>query len=358
MADVPFRTVVLHGLVRDRFGRKMSKSKGNVVDPLGWMDAYGADAVRFSLARGANPGTDVPIGEEWVQGARNFCNKVWNATRFALLNGATVAGDRPTDLAGADAWIVSRLQAVIAETDRLYERYEFAKVADLLYHFAWDEVCDWYVELAKISLTGPGADTTRRVLGEVFDVLLRLLHPLTPFVTEALWTALTAAESVVIAPWPAADPARADAAAEREVAAIRAVVTEVRRFRSDQGVKPSARVPARLAGLTGGEPEIRWLLRLDEPGAGFAPTASLTLAGGVTIELDLSGAIDVAAERARLTKDLAAARKEREANAARLGNEAFTARAPEAVVAKHRARLAAADADIARIEAAVAGLPS
>jgi valyl-tRNA synthetase len=364
MDDVPFRTVVLTGLIRDRFGRKMSKSKGNVVDPLGWMDAYGADAVRFSMTRGANPGTDVPVDEEWVKGARNFNNKVWNAARFAFLNGATVTGDLPRDLTGADAWIVSRLNKVIAEVDDLYERYEFAKVADLLYHFAWDEVCDWYVELAKISLADPSAPSaavTRRVLGEVFDVLLRLLHPITPFLTETLWTTLTGGESVMIAPWPVADPSRADAAAEASVAAIQAVVTEVRRFRSDQGVKPSARVPGRLAGLTGGsagQAAIRWLLRLDEPGDGFVPTASLTPASGVTVELDLSEAIDVSAERARLAKDLAAAQKERDANSAKLGNEAFTAKAPPAVVDKHRARLEVAEADIARIEAALAALPS
>jgi valyl-tRNA synthetase len=358
MDDVPFRTVVLTGLIRDQYGRKMSKSRGNTVDPLDWMDAYGADAVRFTMTRGANPGTDVPVGEEWVQGSRNFCNKLWNATRFALLNGATIAGDLPADLTGADAWIMSRLQDVIAEVDDLYERYEFAKIADLLYHFAWDEVCDWYVELAKISLGGPSADVTRRVLGEVFDVLLRLLHPIMPFLTEALWTALTGGESVVIAPWPVADPSRRDATAEHDVAAIQAVVTEVRRFRSDQGVKPKTSVPARLAGLGGGEREIRWLLRLDEPGPDFSATASLTTAAGVTIELDLSGMIDVGAERARLAKDLAAARREQDVNAAKLGNEAFVAKAPEAVVAKHRARLDAAEADIARIEAALANLPS
>src|SRR6266496_1505242 len=298
MDEVPFRTVVLHGLIRDQYGRKMSKSKGNVVDPLVWMDAYGTDAVRFSMARGANPGTDVPVGVEWVQGARNFCNKVWNATRFALLNGATVSGDLPSDLTGADAWIVSRLQAVIAEADELYERYEFAKIADLLYHFAWDEVCDWYVELAKISLASDTAPATRRVLGEVFDVLLRLLHPMVPFVTETLWTSLTGGESVVVASWPGADPSRADAAAEREIAAIQAVVTDVRRFRSDQGVKPSQRVPARLSGLSGGDGEIRSLLRLDVPGDDFVPTASLSTSGGVTVELDMSSAIDVVAERA------------------------------------------------------------
>jgi len=245
---------------------------------------------------------------------------------------------------------------VITEVDALYERYEFAKIADLLYHFAWDEVCDWYVELVKISLASDTAPATRRVLGEVFDALLRLLHPMVPFVTEALWTSLTGGESVVVAPWPVADPSRADAGAERAVAAIQAVVTDVRRFRSDQGVKPSQRVPARLSGLSAGEAEIRSLVRLEVAGSDFVPTASLTTAGGVTVELDLSAAIDVAAERARLAKELAAARKERDVNAAKLGNDAFTGKAPDAVVAKVRDRLVAADADIARIEAALAAL--
>ena len=167
----------------------MSKSRGNVVDPLVWIDEYGADAVRLSLAQGANPGADQAINEEWVRGARNFCTKLWNATRFALINGATVDGPLPTgDLPATDAWILSRLQQVHTEVDALYERYEFAKVSDLLYHFAWDEVCDWYVELSKPSFAGANADVSRRVLGEVLDALLRLLHPLIPFVTEQLWT--------------------------------------------------------------------------------------------------------------------------------------------------------------------------
>jgi valyl-tRNA synthetase len=356
--SVPFHTVMLHGLVRDSSGKKMSKSRGNVVDPLLWIDAYGADAVRLSLLQGANPGADQAINEEWVVGARNFCTKLWNATRFALMSGATVAGPLPSAPGGADAWILSRLHEVIAEVDGLYERYEFAKIADVLYHFAWDEVCDWYIELAKLSLGGSGGDATRRVLGEVLDTLLRLLHPMIPFVTEALWTALTGGESVVIAQWPTADPARVNPGATAEVAAIQTVVTEVRRFRSEQGVKPSQRVPARLTGTTPAtEPSIRALLRLEEPADGFTATASLTTGGGVRVELDLSGAIDVPAERARLTKDRVAAEKERGINAGKLGNEAFTAKAPDAVVAKVRERLAAAEAELARIDAALAALP-
>jgi valyl-tRNA synthetase len=355
--EVPFRTVVLHGLVRDASGKKMSKSRGNVVDPLLWIDAYGADAVRLALLQGANPGADQAINEEWVVGTRNFCTKLWNATRFALLSGATVAGPLPEQRGWADEWILSRLAEVVAQVDALYEQYEFAKIVDVLYHFTWDEVCDWYIELAKLSLTTPAADATRRVLGEVLDALLRLLHPMIPFVTEALWTALTGGESVVIADWPVAAPGGDAAAARATAAAVMQAVTEGRRFRTDQGLKPAQRVPARIVG-TVDEPAVRALLRLDEPGDGFTATATLPLSSALTIEFDLSGAIDVAAERARLLKDRAAAEKEQRANAAKLGNAEFLGKAPEAVVAKVRDRLAAAEADLARIDAALAALPS
>jgi valyl-tRNA synthetase len=357
--EVPFRTVVLHGLVRDAHGKKMSKSRGNVVDPLEWIDEYGADAVRLSLLQGANPGADQAINVEWVVGARNFCTKLWNATRFALLSGATVDGPLPDTVSGADAWILSRLHEVIAEVDGLYERFEFAKIADTLYHFAWDEVCDWYIELAKLTLAGDTADATRRVLGEVLDALLRLLHPMIPFVTESLWTALTAGESLVVAEWPKADPSRIDTAATADVRLVQDVVTEGRRFRSDQGVKPSQRVPATVTGASGfAEAAIRSLLRLDEPGADFAATAELPTAAGVTIAFDLSGAIDVAAERARLAKARAAAEKEQAVNAGKLANPSFTDKAPEPVIAKVRDRLAAAEAELARIDAALAALPA
>jgi valyl-tRNA synthetase len=359
MDEVPFKTVLLTGLVRDSSGKKMSKSKGNVVDPLLWMDNYGADAMRLSLMQGANPGADQAVNEEWVKGARNFCNKLWNATRFALISGATVDGPLPDTVTGADAWILSRLQAVVTEVDELYETYEFAKISDLLYHFAWDEVCDWYIELAKLSLAGPAGVDTRRVLGEVLDTVLRLLHPFVPFVTETLWTELTGRESVVLADWPVPDTARADAGAEAAIRDLQIVVGEVRRFRSDQGVKPSQKVPARLSGTTTmDESAVRALLRLDEPGPDFAPTGSpLTTAVGVRVELDLSGAIDVAAERSRLAKDLAAAQKERDVNNTKLLNDSFVSKAPEPVIAKVRGRLAAAEADIERISAAMDALP-
>ena len=205
--SVPFRHVALHGLVRDQYGKKMSKSLGNAVDPLDWIDRFGADATRFTLARGANPGGDVAISEDWVAGSRNFCNKLWNAARFALLNGADASAARPdpATLGTTDRWILSRLAAVTAATDDLLEHYEFAKACEALYHFAWDEFCDWYLELAKPALASgdEGAvAATRAVLGHVLDRLLRLLHPVIPFVTEELWTALTGGDSVMTAPWP------------------------------------------------------------------------------------------------------------------------------------------------------------
>jgi valyl-tRNA synthetase len=400
---VPFRNVVLHGLVRDQFGKKMSKSRGNTVDPLEWIDRFGADAVRFTLARGSNPGSDTAISEEWAAGSRNFCNKLWNATRFALLNGASVDGQTGTngpfdlnkngtgddlhasaELAVADRWILSRLSAVIADVDGLLEQFEFGKACDALYHFAWDEFCDWYLELAKVPLAaaqadGAGqaavkaADRTKRVLGFVLDQMLRLLHPIMPFVTDELWTALTGQDSVMMAAWPTF--AGDDKPAEAEIASLMRLVTEIRRFRADQGLRPGQRVPARLSGiaatpLADHEASIRSLLRLTDPAAtaatadpataadpdrGFNASASLT-AEGVTVELDLAGTVDVAAERARMEKDLAVARKEAAQMAAKLGNSGFTDKAPADVVAKSRQRQADAEADIARLEARLASL--
>ncbi|WP_204284678.1 valine--tRNA ligase [Microbispora amethystogenes] len=356
----PFRTVALHGMVRDQFGKKMSKSFGNVVDPLDWIERYGADATRFTLLRGANPGSDVAISEDWAAGSRNFCNKIWNATRFALMNGA-VSDGLPGDLTPADRWILSRLQRVVTTIDAAFEDFEFAKVSDALYHFAWDEVFDWYVELAKVQFAEGGvvAENTKRVLGHVLDALLRLLHPLVPFVTEELWRALTGGESIVVAPWPAVSPELLDPAAEQEIVALQNLVTEVRRFRSDQGLKPGQRVAARLSlpgtALAAHEGAVRVLLRLDEPSETFTPTARLTV-GTVLVEIDTAGAIDVAAERKRLEKDLAVARKEQAQVTAKLGNEQFMAKAPEDVVAKVRRRAEQAAEDISRLEAQLTAL--
>ncbi|MFF0474344.1 valine--tRNA ligase [Streptomyces sp. NPDC004284] len=361
--EVPFKTVALTGLVRDEFGKKMSKSNPNAVDPLDWMNAYGSDAVRFTLAKGATPGADVPIGEDWVQASRNFANKIWNATRFAMMNGANIDGPLPdaSEMSATDRWILSRLNETVAQVDAYYEDFQFAKLSESLYHFAWDEVFAWYVELSKTTFFagGEGAKVSGRVLGEVLDVMLRLLHPIVPFVTETLWTTLTGGESLVIADWPK-DSGFRDEAAEKEIELVQRVVTEVRRFRKEQGLQDAQKVPARLTldgtALVAHEAAIRQILRLQPEGEGFSATASLPVAGA-TVALDLSGTIDVAAERKRLAKDLAAAEKEKAQAEGKLGNEAFLAKAPDNVVDKIRTRLAKADEDIARIQNQLATLP-
>ncbi len=366
--DQPFDVVALHGLVRDQYGKKMSKSRGNVVNPLQWIDDYGADAVRFTLARGANPGTDQAIAEDWVRGAKSFCSKLFNATRFALLNGARVpdAPVNPDTGSAADRWILDRLDAVVAETTALLGDFQFAKAAEGLYHFAWDEFCDWYVELAKAPLYAGGeqADHTRAVLGTVLDTLLRLLHPFIPFVTESLWTSLTGGETLVTANWPESSGREPDPDAAAGMADVMRLVTEIRRFRSDQGLAPSRRVPAQVGWTSfdgGAAASLSFVVgaaagmcRLTLTEGEFTPTASLPIPlSGVTVSvhIDTSGTVDAAAEKARLTKDLAAAEKELAQTGAKLGNQAFLDKAPDAVVDKIRARNAAAKADIERIGA-------
>jgi valyl-tRNA synthetase len=363
--QVPFQNVFLHGLIRDEFGRKMSKSKGNGIDPLEWVESFGADALRFTLARGASPGGDLSIGEDAARASRNFATKLFNATRFALMNGAAPAPLPGLDeLTDADRWILGRMEEVRAEVDSAFDGYEFSRACEALYHFAWDEFCDWYLELAKVQLAKPDDAYTTAVLAFVLDALLKLLHPVIPFVTEALWTNLTGRESVVIADWPQPSGIALDVIAAQRITDMQKLVTEIRRFRSDQGLADRQKVPARLSGVDtadlrtqlGAVSSLAWLT---EPAADFAPSASLEvgLKGGiVVVELDTSGTIDVAAERRRLEKDLAAAQKELASTTAKLGNADFMAKAPEAVVDKQRERQRVAREEADRITARLAGL--
>ena len=361
----PFHTIALHGLVRDKFGKKMSKSRGNTIDPLEFMDKYGADALRFSLARGANPGTDQALAEEWVAGSRNFATKLWNASRFALLNGATSARPLPEQgaLTAIDNWILSRLHQTLNDADEYYERFEFAKACDAIYHFAWDDFCDWYLELAKSSFAQGGnqAENAQAVIGHVLDNLLRILHPVMPFITEALWTRLTGGESVVIAAWPQVDESRIDSGSNTAMEEVKTLITEVRRFRNDQGVKTSAPIPGRFEGINKSplapyEKAIRSVLRIIEPTETFSVSGSIVV-GSVNCEFDLSGTVDVAAERARLEKDLATAQKDRETARVKLDNSDFMAKAPEKVVATIKARLEETNRDIERIADQLNKLP-
>ena len=370
--QVPFKDLYLHGLVRDEQGRKMSKSLGNGIDPMDWVRDYGADALRFTLARGANPGVDLPLGSDAAAAARNFATKLFNATKFALMNGAGVSTlPNREELSDADRWILDRAEEVRAKVDAYLDDYQFAKANELLYHFTWDELCDWYLEIAKTQIPRDGVSeqgrNTQIVLGRVLDVVLRLLHPTMPFVTEVLWKALTGGESIVVAPWPTvADTnggATKDEVAARRIEDADKLITELRRFRSDQGVKPSQKVPGRLdfaaADLAGQEELVRNLANTTVPGEDFDPSVSIEVRlsqATVEVTLDTHGAVDVEAERKRLEKDLAKANKELEQTGKKLGNENFLSKAPEEVVNKIKERQQIAREEVERITSRLEGL--
>ena len=356
----PFHTIALHGLVRDQFGKKMSKSKGNTVDPIEFMDKYGADALRFTLARGANPGKDQALAEDWIGGSRNFATKLWNATRFAMMNGATVEGALPdlSSLNAIDRWILNRLSETISEVDSLLEQYEFARACELMYHFAWDDLCDWYLELSKESFSSGDCADTKRVLGFVLDQLFRLMHPIMPFITETMWTALTGGESLVIAQWPVAHPDHIDKKAEKLIVELQEIITDVRRFRNDQGIKTSQKIPARFiapANINEYASAMAFVLRLEL--GEITPSAHCQI-GAVKVEFDLTGSIDVAAERTRLEKDLATAQKDKQTAEVKLNNQGFMAKAPDSVVIEIRERLEKTTVDIQRITGQLSQLPS
>ncbi len=355
--EVPFRVVHNHGLVRDEHGKKMSKSFGNVIDPLELIDRYGADATRFALLRSAAPGVDVPLAAEWVEGAKRFANKLWNAARFAITNlEGTRPGALPSDdeLRLEDRWIVSRLASVHAEVDAAYARYDWPVAARGLYHFVWDELADWYLEAVKVRVYGDdavAADVARRVLAHVLERVLVLLHPMMPFVTEALWRTLTGEpggrRSLMVAAWPEADPALVDPDAEARFAVLKDLVTEVHRFRSQNAIAPRTRFDvevaadqpelvsdqAELIAALAGLSAVRPVTRIEERAG-----ASTIVFGSGRAQVDLAGLIDVAAELARLDKELVRTADDLSRVEGKLANDAFVSKAPEPVVAKERAR--------------------
>nr|WP_223205015.1 valine--tRNA ligase [Gordonia jinghuaiqii] len=366
--EIPFHNLFLHGLVRDEHGRKMSKSKGNGIDPLDWVERFGADALRFTLARGANPGSDISVGEDHAQSSRNFATKLYNATKFALMNGAKVGElPDPETLTDADRWILGRLDEVLNEVDAGFESYEFSKACESLYHFAWDEVCDWYLELAKVQFAENDAtrsESTAIVLGAVLEPLLRALSPVMPFVTEVLWKTLTGRESLVVAAWPRPSGRDWSSDSAARVEDLQRLITEVRRFRSDQGLRPGQRVAVQFDGLNeaGLEPLLPYvasLARLDPAGPGFGATATIEVrlsVATVVVAIDTSGTVDVEAERKRLTKDLSVAEKELTTTSAKLGNEQFLSKAPDHVVAKIRDRQRIATEEVERLTAKLSSL--
>ena len=363
----PFHTVYVHALVRDEAGAKMSKSKGNVVDPLDLIDRYGADALRFTLTAMAAMGRDLKLAESRVEGYRNFATKLWNAARFARLNDARFGAERPDPELTVNRWIVGETARVREAVDEALQAYRFNEAASTLYAFVWGRVCDWYVELAKPLLEGDGAEETRATMGWVIDQCLILLHPIMPFVTEALWGELAERPGMLaLAPWPTYGAEIADEEATRETEWVIALIEAVRSARGEMGVPGGARIP--MLEIELGEAERGWHERNAALIARLARIASVERAeaapkGAVTVPvpgglyaLPLADVIDVAAERERLEKSLGKLGKELGGLRGRLGNPKFAASAPEAVVAKARADLAAREAEEAKLRAALARL--
>jgi valyl-tRNA synthetase len=362
MGDVPFRTLYLHGLVRAADGAKMSKSKGNTVDPLGLIDRYGADALRFFMAAMESQGRDIKMDERRVEGYRNFATKLWNAARFAQANGIG-GSDRPEPPAAHGAvnrWIVAECVEAVQAVDLALAEYRFDAAANAIYQFVWSRFCDWYLELIKGDIDAE----TRAVAGWVLDQILVVLHPFMPFITEELWHALAPRDhALIVARWPAADARALDPAARAEIAWLIRLVGEVRAARTELNVPPGARVPFAVEGAA---PETQdrlarhaaTLARLAriEPAAAAAAGEAQVVVDEATYTLALGGVIDVAAERARLGKAVAAAQKERDALAGRLANPSFVERARPEAVEKARADHADKAAEAERLAAALARL--
>ena len=365
--QVPFADVFIHGIVRDSEGKKMSKSLGNVIDPLEMIHRYGADALRFSLAFIAVPGNDSNSSEERIEGARNFANKLWNASRFVLMS---LGDERPeigSELLVEDRWILSRLDETIETVGRELDAFNFSEALHALHAFVWSELCDWYVELAKPRLRDGEQTAAGGVLVHCLDRVLRLLHPVMPFVTEELWSKLRPdAASIVGAPWPEPE-SRRDAEAEDTLARFQDLVVAVRRLKIEHDVPQGRRVPLALAA---GEfaAELRPLLdqvtalaRLesieltDDLGPAGSDPRTITTAG-IEAALRLGGLVDPAVERQRLERKRDELRSEIDRAEGKLANESFVAKAPAPVVDKERAKLDEARAALAKVEGQLGAL--
>ena len=369
MGEVPFHTVYLHGTVRDLAGARMSKTKGNGIDPTEVTAQYGADALRFALITQGSPGIDTKLSLQKVEDARNFANKLWNATRFALRpiaeNGVAMDGDgpaRPTgDLALADRWIVSRLDSIVAEASALMGNHLYGEAGRQIRDFVWSELCDWYIEAAKVRLTGT-PDERRAVaqtLAFALERSVRLLHPYMPFVTEALWGELPhIGEALIGAPWPGdgvgSEQGR-DTAAETDFGAMIETVRGVRNARAEGNVEPGRWIAARIfagvhaAAFNGARRELGALARIADDGleiSGGLPerveNAVTVVAGDVVVALPLAGLVDLDAERDRLRRELSEAGAERDRAERQLANADFVAKAPPPVIETQRKRLATA----------------
>jgi valyl-tRNA synthetase len=368
MKDVPFRTIYIHGLVRDEKGQKMSKSKGNVLDPLTLIDEFGTDALRYSVAAAAGQGRDVKLGKKIVETNRSFVTKLWNAARFLEMNGVTpnAAFEPASAKLPLNRWILSRANAAITAGTEALEALRPNDYAATAYHFAWDELCDWFIEFAKPGFVSDDAGEIRDTAAYVLGVLLRLLHPLMPFVTEDLWDHFGYGPegSLIKAPWPRVAVISGEANAASEIGWVVEFISEIRSIRSEMNVPPSQKSPVLLQDAA---PEtlsraqayfeaISRLARVSEIGAltGDVPkNAAQAVLGEATLILPLEGLIDLEAEKKRLQGALAKAQAELLKVEQKLGNEAFTARAPEDILTEHRERAEKFAEDSKRLSAAL-----
>ncbi|WP_033372839.1 valine--tRNA ligase [Sandarakinorhabdus sp. AAP62] len=369
MDDVPFRTVYCHGLVRDAKGQKMSKSKGNTVDPLGLIDKYGADALRFTLTAMETQGRDIKLSESRIEGYRNFATKLWNAARFAQSNGigGSASPLPPAASQPVNRWIIGEVRATAKALEQAIADYRFDAYADAIYKLVWSRFCDWYLELIK-PLLAEGADAevaaeTRSVAGWALDQILVMLHPVMPFLTEELWHQLSLRDDLILAQWVKTDALPEDAAASADIDWLIGLISEVRSARTEVNVPPSAKLayavegatPATQARLAANAAAIERLARII-PGDAAEGGRLAVVHGEATFLIPLGDVIDLAAEKARLDKALAAAAKERDVLAGRLGNPGFTEKAKPEAVEKAREDHAARAAEAERLQAALARL--
>ena len=364
MGEAPWKTLYLHGLVRAADGSKMSKSKGNTVDPLGLIDQYGADALRFTLTAMESQGRDIKLDEKRVDGYRSFATKIWNAARFAQANGigASTTLAAPVATHAANRWIIGELVETLATLDKAIAELRFDAMADTIYHFTWGTFCDWYLELIKVQLD----DETRAVAGWVLDQILVMLHPFMPFITEELWHAMGERDCDIIhARWPQPDAQR-DPHAAAEIDWLVKLIAEVRSAKTELGIAPGARLhafvrdasDATTARIERQMPAINRLARIDSVSGDAAPEggALQIVVDGATYVLPLAAVIDLGAERARLTKAIDALSKEAASLSGRLNNPAFVEKAKPEAVEKARADHAEKTTEIDNLNAALARL--
>ncbi|MDP6686195.1 MAG: class I tRNA ligase family protein, partial [Candidatus Omnitrophota bacterium] len=350
MGEIPFDSVYLHGTVRDLTGKKMSKSLGNIIDPIDVIDEFGADALRFSMIAITSTGQDVYLSKEKFHIGRNFANKIWNASRFVLMNVDPTSAEKGAkkDASIADKWILSRLNRVIRTVDKSLENYRFNDAEMLLYDFFWHDFCDWYVEMVKPEITGenkgPGAEGSKSVLIYVLENSLKLLHPFMPFVTERVWQNIEDRKSLVSESWPKIDKKSIDNKIESNVALIKDIIISIRNIRADMNIPHSVRLKVYLSPLKkGGETKLKGAIEyiknlarledlvIDKKIKKPKHSASAILEG-FNVFIPLEGIIDFDAEKVRLSKKMADIEKQVKFSEKRLKDKNFVAKAPEKIV--------------------------